>query len=87
MKPKNKISEFRPDLKEWFVNQNDYYECGIATTKKVKFKCPDCGNEFEEKVSNFTKRVKLCPKCNLNDISRPNKFLRAFLEEIKDQLL
>lgn len=87
MKPKNKISEFRPDLKEWFVNQNDYYECGIATTKKVKLKCPDCGYEFEEKVSNFTKRVKLCPKCNLDGISRPNKFLRAFLEEIKDQLL
>lgn len=56
----------------------------MTTTKKVKFKCPDCGNEFEEKVSNFTKRVKLCPKCNLSDISRPNKFLRAFLEEVND---
>lgn len=86
MKPKYKINENRSDLEKWFVDKDDFYNCGISSKKVVRLKCPDCGHEFEEKVSNFVKRAKLCPKCNLDGISRPNKFLRAFLEEIKDQL-
>ena len=85
MKPKYKVNENRPDLEIWFVNKEDC-NYGIKSRKSVQLKCPDCGYEFEEKISNFAKRVKLCPKCNLDGISRPNKFLRAFLEEIKDQL-
>lgn len=78
------MSEIRPDLEKWFVNKDDFYNYGIKSKRIIKLKCPDCGYEFEEKVSNFVNRVKLCPKCNLDGISRPNKFLRAFLEEIKD---
>ena len=82
---KASVDEIRPDLRKWFVNKEDC-NYGIKSRKNVQLKCPDCGYEFEEKISNFAKRVKLCPKCNLDGISRPNKFLRAFLEEIKDQL-
>lgn len=84
---KASISEVRPDLKNWFVNKKDFYDYGINSKRIVQLKCPDCGFEFQEKIFNFTARVHLCPNCYLNDISRPNKFLRAFLEEIKDQLL
>lgn len=84
---KEKISKYKPELKEWFVNEFDFYTYGISSKKITEFKCPDCGEEFKEKISNFCKRKNLCPNCYKDNISRPNKFLRAFLNEVKDQLI
>lgn len=81
------IKEIRPDLEKWFINEFDFYTYGISSKKIVEFKCPDCGEEFKEKISNFCKRKNLCPNCYKDNISRPNKFLRAFLNEVKDQLI
>lgn len=40
-----------------------------------RFKCQDCGKEFEELVRSSTEKI-VCPKCNGENIKKqfPNKF-------------
>ena len=81
------IEELYPDLVKWFVNRQDAKLYGPTSKKFTKFKCPDCGFEFEEKIITFVKRANHCLNCKADGISKPNKFLREVLREIEDQLI
>lgn len=81
------VAELYPDLIDWFVNKEDAELYGPTSKKYVKFKCPDCGFEFEEKVRTFVKRANHCLNCKADGISKPNKFLREVLREVGDQLV
>lgn len=59
---------------------------GNCSKTIVKFKCPDCGFEFEEKIRTFVKRANHCLNCKTDGISKPNKFLREVLREVESQL-
>ena len=73
-----------PDLVQWFMNKEDAKMYGTCSKTTVKFKCPDCGFEFEEKIRNFVKRANHCLNCKADGISKPNKFLREVLREIEN---
>ena len=75
------VAELYPDLELWFVNKQDAKLYGPTSKKFAKFKCPDCGFEFEEKIRTFVKRANHCLNCKTDGISKPNKFLREVLRE------
>lgn len=79
------IEQERPDLIEWLVDEEDK-KIGITSRKIIKIKCPVCGTTEDISALCFTKRIYNCHACNKDGISYPNKFLRAFLKQIKDQV-
>lgn len=83
--PKTTIEQDRPDLIEWLVNEEDKY-LGTESKKTIKIKCPACGAEEDISVNNFTKRIHTCHNCNKDGISYPNKILREFFKQIKEQV-
>lgn len=83
---KSSVFELYPDLVSWFVNKEDAKMYGTCSKTIVKFKCPDCGFEFEEKIRTFVKRANHCLNCKTDGISKPNKFLREVLREVESQL-
>ena len=75
------VAELYPDLIDWFVNKEDAELYGPTSKKYVKFKCPDCGFEFEEKVRTFVKRANHCLNCKADGIS--TNFLEKFYEKLE----
>lgn len=76
----NDIDTLRPDIAELFVNENDKYENGISSSKRVWFKCPNCGDKSLKIIKNIVNRGYSCSKCS-DGISYPNKFIRCLLEQ------
>ena len=83
--PKTTIEQDRPDLIEWLVNKNDKI-LGTKSRRIIQIKCPACGAAEEVAVNNFVKRIHTCQNCNRDGISYPNKILREFLKQIKEQV-
>ena len=84
----NSVGVVHPDLIKYFKNKKDSYNYTPYSSKKVELVCPNCGREKRIKipVSHLTERGFLCDYCSDN-ISRPNKFLRNLLWELKENEL
>lgn len=77
----NDLATLRPDLIKYFINKEDASKVKLGTNTKMIFKCPNCGYEKELNVYVLENTGFSCPKCKDN-ISYPNKFLRAFLNNL-----
>ena len=83
-KPKKTISETNPELIDWFLDGNIPYKKGPNSKALTRIKCPDCGFEEDVRIGSFVKRIAHCKNCDEDIISFPNKFLREFFKQIKD---
>ena len=71
-----------PELAKLLANPNDGYKYTQATSKKVKWKCPDCGEITEPKSISSVKTYGLfCKKCSKNK-SLPNKIMYNLLTSL-----
>lgn len=77
----NDLATLRPDLIKYFKNPEDAKTLKLGSNKKMTFKCPDCGREKEMCVCTLVGCGFSCPYCS-DKISYPNKFLRAFLNQL-----
>lgn len=78
----NDIATTHPQLTVYFKNKEDAKLYSRGSTSMIKLKCPNCGYEKNEMVSKFASRGYMsCPKCS-DGISYPNKFARAFLNQL-----
>ena len=77
----NDLATLRPDLIKYFINKEDASKVKLGSNIKMKFKCPDCGYKKELCVYVLEGIGFSCPKCKDN-ISFPNKFLKAFLNQL-----
>ena len=76
------------DSAPWMIN---YIKGGYETAKKytcksnkkITFKCPDCGHEFQRDISYVYYYGFRCQKCD-DGISYPNKFSYALLDQLKN---
>lgn len=81
----NSFGAIRPDLIQYLKNPEDANNFSAYSSQKIIFKCPECGNEEEKIISHIVKSNNYnCSICSDN-ISYPNKFLRAFLKELKNK--
>lgn len=80
-KSENILSIKRPDLKEYFVNKEDYYKLSTGSHKVVLLKCPNCGLEKNKKIKDFVNDGFSCNRCS-DGISIPNKFMFNILYQI-----
>ena len=70
IKGENDLATVRPDIaKEWNYEKNENLKpsdvvCG--SSKKVWWKCMQCGHEYQTVISNRTKRNIGCPVCSKN---------------------
>ena len=78
----NDIATLRPDLVKYFINKEDASNLKTNSNKRMFFKCPDCGYEKDMVVYALCGIGFSCPKCK-DKISYPNKFLRAFLNQLE----
>lgn len=77
----NDIATERPDLVKYFLNKDDSHKYRVSSNKTVDICCPDCGYIHQMEITKLSSRGFSCPRCS-DKISYPNKFLRAFLEQI-----
>ena len=80
----NSLAIDRPDLLQYFLNEEDAFKYSTYSNKKLYFKCPECGKIKTKKmiIGNLSKRGFSCEFCG-DKISKPNKFIR----EVAIQLL
>ncbi|MBD5537878.1 MAG: hypothetical protein HDQ99_19945 [Lachnospiraceae bacterium] len=78
----NDIATTHPELVKYFKNKQESTLYSKGSTSSIMLKCPDCGYEKSEEISKFVSRGYMsCPKCS-DGISYPNKFARAFLDQL-----
>lgn len=77
----NDIATLRPDLLKYFINPEDAKNLKVSSNKRMLFKCPDCGKTKEMTIYALTAYGFSCEFCT-DKISYPNKFLRAFLNNL-----
>lgn len=82
----NDIATTHSEIIQFLVNKEDSYKYSHGSEKKIKIKCPDCGYEAEKMVIELCNSGFNCPICG-DKISYPNKFIRAFLEQLPIQNL
>lgn len=70
-----------PEVAKILVDPNDGYKYTKNSEKKVHFKCPDCGDISFKRIGNVYYQGLSCQKCS-DGISYPNKFIRAFLNQL-----
>ena len=78
----NDIGTTHPELTEFFANKSDLLKFTYGTTKKILFKCPDCGFEKYLTPSKLIERGFPCTRCG-DGISYPEKFVFNLLEQLK----
>lgn len=79
----NDISITDPLVASWFWNQDDIHKYGCGSTKKVYFKCPDCGEKlgpFQIRIVHTYKKL-LCKKCG-DTTSYPERVVFSFFKEM-----
>lgn len=82
--PKNYVDEKYPELIYLFKNLEDAHN-GVASSKKVDFKCPCCGNIYNRPITQIVKSGRVpCPTCN-DGFSYPEKFMANVLNELNVQ--
>ena len=77
----NCIGYTRPDLLKYFVNIEDSEKYTEFSSKKIKVKCPDCGDVRDITISDMSMYGFNCHRCNDN-ISLPEKFCYNLLKEL-----
>lgn len=77
----NDVATVRPDLVKYFVNIEDAYNYTIGSGKSVEVICPLCGTKKISTPNRLDKQGFGCTVCS-DYISYPNKFLKAFLEQL-----
>lgn len=70
-----------PEIAKLLANPEDGYKYTKCSGKKVYFKCPDCGDVSFKAISKVYTNGLICQKCS-DGISYPNKFARAFLNQL-----
>lgn len=68
----------RPDIASLLVNSQEGFLYTEFSHKKLKFRCPNCGCEFEQDLNHVSRRGISCPNCS-DGMSFPNKFMRNIL--------
>lgn len=53
-----------------------------SSGKKFKWKCSNCGNLFNQAISNRTRLHQGCPKCKTNQTSFPEQYIFLSLKEV-----
>ena len=71
----------RPDVACMLKNSEDGYKYTSGSNNKVDFICPDCGATNSKRINMVCERGLFCNKC-ADGVSYPNKFGRAFLEQL-----
>ena len=74
----NNIFATRPDLRKYFVNDEDAKQSFEKSDKVVDFKCPDCGRIKSNKIKNVAINGFHCDYCS-DGVSYPNKVIRNFM--------
>lgn len=82
IKDVNDVATTHPYLVKYFKNIEDAYNYSFGSSKRVWFKCPDCGFEKKLSISQISKDGFSCLKCS-DGISYPNKFTFNLLEQLK----
>ena len=77
----NDIATTRPELIKYFNNPKDAQKYSAGSNKEVIFKCPDCGNLRNLKITDVTRYKFVCNVCG-DKISYPNKFGRSLLQQL-----
>lgn len=78
----NDVTTTRPDLVKFFNDSEDAKKCTAGSNKTFSFKCPDCGNIRQLKVSDISRYKFSCDVCG-DKISYPNKFGRSLLKQLQ----
>lgn len=66
---------------KYLKDKNDAFKYMKSSSKKILFKCTDCGYEKMLKINNVYNHGFSCPICG-DKISKPNKFTRALLLQL-----
>lgn len=77
----NDLWTLRPDLRKYFVYEEEAKKVTICSNKKIKVKCPICGEEKYMNIGHLTERGFSCPKCS-DGISYSEKFLYNLLKNV-----
>lgn len=60
----NDLYTLRPDLRKYFLNEEDSKKYTIQSGKKAKLKCPICGKEKEQVISSLVNDGFACHFCS-----------------------
>ena len=71
----------RPDIAKMLKNPEDGYKYTDGSSSKVDFVCQDCGAIHNKCIYMVCERGLFCNRC-ADGVSYPNKFGRAFLEQL-----
>lgn len=79
----NSLAIDRPDLLQYFLNEEDAFKYSTYSNKKLYFKCPECGKIKTKKmmIGNLSKRGFFCEFCG-DTTSKPNKFIREVVRQL-----
>ncbi|XZH34234.1 hypothetical protein ACSW8L_16055 (plasmid) [Clostridium perfringens] len=78
----NDIATTHPHLVKYFVNKEDAYKYSYGSDKRIKIKCPDCGNIIKYRIANLSKDNKITCKLCRDGKSYPEKFLIGLLKQL-----
>ena len=71
-----------PEIAKLLANPDDGYKYTRCSSKKVDWKCPNCGNIIKNRmIGNIFNGGLSCPKCS-DGVSYPNKFMFSLLEQL-----
>ena len=78
----NSFGDYYPDLVKYFVDKNQAYQYSSGSSQLAILQCPIC---LQVKKIPFSQLKRFGFNCSFcNTMSYPNKFLRLFIQEIKD---
>jgi len=71
-----------PELAKLLADPEDGYKYTQGSSKRVNWKCPDCGNIIKNKIiSQIYRECISCPRCS-DGISYPEKFMYNLLQQL-----
>lgn len=75
------------ELAKLLVNPEDGYKYTQGSGKRVDFKCPNCGNIINKKISKVKRDGLFCPKCN-DKLPYTEKFIfNVFQQLLSDNFI
>lgn len=78
------IAHTSPEIAKYLVDPDDGLRYSCGSEKKVRVRCPDCGNEFEVSVSKLVERGLRCQFCG-DGVSVPEKYAAELLKQVETQ--
>lgn len=80
----NDLWTVNPKVAELLTNKEDGYKYGKGSSAKLSFTCPYCGRQSIKNVADVCRQGFCCQYCS-DGVSYPNKFGRAFLNQLPIQ--